>query len=199
MHFVCGRRLASRQRRQIVPRATGEVLEIGFGSGHNLDFYEPRAVERVMALEPSEEMWALARPAVARARVRVEGLVAAAEEIPLATASIDTVVTTFTLCTVADPAAALREARRVLRPDGRLLFCEHGAAGDPRLRRWQERLDPVWGRLAGGCHLGRPVTALLAAGGFDPVELSVGHLGGWRLAGYHYWGVATPVARVSEK
>lgn len=192
VHFVCGRRLALRERERIVPRAGGRVLEIGFGSGHNLALYDPRAVAEVVALEPSEEMWALARPAVARSPVPVEAIVGAAEELPLADASIDTVVSTFTLCTVPDPRAALAEARRVLRPGGQLLFCEHGEAPDEPVRRWQRRLDPLWSPLAGGCHLGRPVPALLEEGGFRVAELSARYLGGWRPASFHYLGVAAP-------
>ncbi|MCZ7652868.1 MAG: class I SAM-dependent methyltransferase [Thermoanaerobaculia bacterium] len=192
VHFVCGRRLALAERERIVPRARGRVLEIGFGSGHNLPLYDPQAVAEVVALEPSEEMWALARPAVARARVTVEGIVGAAEEVPLAAASVDTVVSTFTLCTVCDPLAALAEARRVLRPGGQLLFCEHGEAPDEAVRRWQRRLDPLWSPLAGGCHLGRPVPALLTAGGFRVGELAARYLGGFRPASFHYLGVAVP-------
>ena len=192
VHFVCGRRLALAERERIVPRARGRVLEIGFGSGHNLALYDPREVAEVVALEPSEEMWALARPAVAGSAVPVEGIVGSAEEVPLAGGSVDTVVTTFTLCTVPDPRAALAEARRVLRPGGQLLFCEHGEAPDESVRRWQRRLDPLWSPLAGGCHLGRPVPALLAAGGFRVTGLSARYLGGWRPASFHYLGVAVP-------
>lgn len=192
VHFVCGRRLALAERERIVPRARGRVLEIGFGSGHNLALYDPRAVAGVVALEPSEEMWELARPAVARSPVPVEAIVGSAEDLPLAAGSVDAVVSTFTLCTVADPLAALAEARRVLRPGGQLLFCEHGEAPDESVRRWQRRLDPLWGALAGGCHLGRPVPSLLEQGGFRVAELSARYLGGWRPASFHYLGVAVP-------
>lgn len=194
VHFVCGRRLALAERERIVPRARGTVLEIGFGSGHNLPLYDPRTVSRVVALEPAVEMWALAQPAVARSPVPVEALVGAAEEIALPAASVDTVVTTFTLCTVADPVAALAAARRALRPDGQLLFCEHGEAPDAAVRRWQRRLDPLWRPLAGGCHLGRPIPALLAAGGFRVTAMTARYLGSWRPASFHYLGIAVPDA-----
>lgn len=192
VHFVCSRRLAARLRADLVPRARGEVLEIGFGSGLNLDFYRRETVTRVVALEPSEAMWQLARSAVGRSPVAVEGLVASAEEVPLADASVDTVLATFTLCTVPDPMRALAEARRVLRPGGQLLFCEHGEAPDSAVRRWQARLDPLWTRLAGGCHLGRPIPALIAAAGFAIDELIAAYLAGFRPATYHFRGRAVP-------
>ena len=193
VHFVCGQRLASRQRAAVIPRASGEVLEVGFGSGHNLPHYDAGAVTRLVALEPSEAMWQLARPAVERSPLPVEVVVASAEEVPLADASVDTVVATYTLCTVPDAGRALREARRVLRPGGRLLFCEHGEAPDEAVRRWQRRLDPLWTRLAGGCHLGRPIPVLVEAAGFRLVELSALYLPGWRPAAFNFRGEAAPV------
>ena len=192
VHWVCGQRLAARQRALVIPRATGEVLEIGFGSGHNLPHYRAGAVSRLVALEPSEEMWALARPAVGRSPLPVEVVVASAEDVPLADASVDTVVATYTLCTVPDAGRALREARRVLRPGGRLLFCEHGEAPDEAVRRWQRRFDPIWTRLAGGCHLGRPIPSLVEAAGFCVVDLDSLYLPGWRPAAFNYRGEAVP-------
>lgn len=192
VHVVCGSTRAAEQRRLVVPRATGEVLEIGFGSGHNLAFYRPEAVTRLIGLEPSEAMWDLAQPAIARAAVTVETVVASAEEIPLADASVDSVVSTYTLCTVPEASRALAEVRRVLRPEGRLLFCEHGEAPDATVRRWQQRLDPLWTRAAGGCHLGRPIAALVEAAGFVLDELETAYLSALRPAAFNYRGVARP-------
>jgi ubiquinone/menaquinone biosynthesis C-methylase UbiE len=192
VHFTCSRRPNMRQRAKVVPRAAGRVLEIGFGSGLNLGDYDGARVERVWALEPAPEMWRLAAERVRAAPFPVEHLAAPAEEIPLDDASADTALVTYTLCTLADVGRALAEVRRVLRPGGALLFCEHGAAPDPGTRRWQERLNPLWRRLGGGCNLNRDIPALLAAAGFAIPELETMYLPGWRPASFNYWGRALP-------
>jgi len=192
--LTCRAKPNRRQRSKVVPKATGRVLELGFGSGLNLDFYDPREVERVWALEPASEMWQLARAAVERSPLRVERLDAGAEQVPLPDDSVDTVLVTYTLCTIPDVDAALAEARRVLAPGGRLLFCEHGEAPDPGVRRWQRRLNPIWSRLGGGCNLDRPIPALLGRGGFEIAELETMYLPGWRPATFNFWGSATPAA-----
>lgn len=192
VHYVCGLETHRRQRLKVVPEAAGDVLELGFGSGLNLAYYDPTAVRRVWALEPAAEMWDLAQEAVRRSALPVELLQASAEEIPLPGESVDTVVMTYTLCTIPDAPRALGEARRVLRPGGRLLFCEHGVAPDERVRRWQERINPLWRRLAGGCNVNRHAPSLLEAGGFRITELSSMYLPGWRLASFNTWGAAVP-------
>jgi SAM-dependent methyltransferase len=200
VHLACGTRPVRRQRSKVVPLASGKVLELGFGSGLNVPFYDADAVQRVFALEPSEEMWELARDVVEASPISIEVVRAPAEEVPLPDASVDTVLVTYTLCTVPDPARSLAEARRVLSPGGRLVFCEHGEAPDQRVRRWQRRLTPLWRRLAGGCHLDRPIPDLLEAEGLRIDQLSTMYLPGWRPATFNYWGVATPSwqARQSE-
>ena len=145
---------ATRYREKIVPRAAGRVLEIGAGSGLNVALYG-RDVERVLALEPSRKLLAMARRAAGNTTRPVELLDASAEAIPLPDRSVDTVVTTWTLCTIPEVARALTEMRRVLKPGGRLLFVEHGRSPDAGVRRWQDRLTPLWKRLGGGCHLNR--------------------------------------------
>jgi len=179
-----------RQRYKIVPEASGRVLEIGLGSGLNLPVYDPQRVERVFGLEPSPEMTHMAEAGATEVPFEVELLHAGAEEIPLQNASVDTVLVTYTLCTIPDPVRAVREMLRVLRPSGRLLFCEHGVAPDPDVRKWQDRLDGVWGRLAGGCHLNRDIPALLAEGGFAVAQLDTMYIPGWRPASFNYWGSA---------
>lgn len=195
---MCGMEAVAELRSQVVPRAEGVVLEVGFGPGHNLRWYDPERVERVIALEPAEEMLARARTRSEAAPFPVEPLALAGEEIRLDAGSIDTVVVTFTLCTIADPARALEGMRRVLRPGGRLLFCEHGRAPDAAVERWQRRVNPLWRRVFGGCHLDRDVPALLEAGGFALESLEAGYMpDGPRLASYTFRGAASPAGPAS--
>ena len=151
----CGTSVVAEQRERIVPRARGRVLELGIGSGRNLAFYEPARVEAVWGVDPSPELYRVAERRAADLPFPVRFFVRAADEpgLPMADDSVDTVVVTYALCTIPDPVAALREARRVLAPDGELLFAEHGRSPDPGVRRWQERVAPVWRRMAGGCRL----------------------------------------------
>jgi ubiquinone/menaquinone biosynthesis C-methylase UbiE len=177
-------------RERVVGEARGRVLEIGIGSGRNLPFYR-RDVERVLGVDPSEELLAMAMPRTAWTHFPIQLRQAAAEELPLDDRAIDTVVMTWTLCSVADPVRSLAEIRRVLRPGGSLLFVEHGRAPEARVRRWQDRLTPLWRRVAGGCHLNRPIARLVEQSGLRLVELETGHLvRGPRVATYHYRGRA---------
>jgi len=180
------------QRRLVVPRAFGRVLEIGFGSGLNLPHYDRSSVKQVWALEPSAPMRALAAPGIAASGLDVRLLDMPGEELPLPDQSVDSIVVTYSLCTIADAMAALRQMRRVLRPGGSLLFCEHGAAPDARVRRWQDRLDGLWGRCAGGCHLNREVAAMITSAGFRMDWMESAYLPGTpRFAGFNTWGAAT--------
>jgi ubiquinone/menaquinone biosynthesis C-methylase UbiE len=191
---VCGSPVITHQRRLVVPRARGRVLEVGFGSGLNLAHYERSAVEWIWALEPSAPMRALAAPRIAASGLDVRLLDLPGEAIPLPDHSVDSIVMTHTLCTIPDALAALHQMRRVLRPDGRLLFCEHGAAPDAGVRRWQDRLNGLWASVAGGCHLNREVAPLIASAGFRFDHLQSAYLPHTpRFAGYNTWGVAAPV------
>jgi len=190
VHFTCAQKPQRRQRRKVVPLASGTVLEIGFGSGLNLPFYDPSRVDRVLALEPSVEMLRLARELIEASPIPVEPMAESAERIPLDDRTVDTVLLTYTLCTIPDAAAALLEAKRVLRSDGTMIFCEHGEAPDSNVLRWQRRLNPLWRRLGGGCHLDRPIPDLIRAGGFEIVELETMYLPGWRPASFNFWGRA---------
>ncbi len=198
VHFTCSRKPNMRQRAKVVPSASGTVLEIGFGTGLNLPFYDPTRVLHLWALEPSSQMWALAQAKAEHAPFPVQLLQAPAEDVPLPDHTVDTVVITYTLCTIQDVPRALAHVVRVLRPDGRLLFCEHGLAPDQRTRNWQNQLDPFWKRLGGGCHLNRDIPALLRAGGFDTPELSTMYIPGWKPASYNYWGKAVPLTPSAE-
>lgn len=183
---------ARTERARFVPQATGVVLEIGVGSGLNIPIYGS-GVRKLYALDPSAELIRMARPRAERAPFPVELLEHPAEAIPLGDGTVDTVVTTWTLCTIPDALAALREMRRVLRPDGRLIFIEHGRSTDPRVLRWQDRLTPLWRMITGGCHLNRPIDELLAQGGFQVTEMERGYGAGPRIGAYLYRGIARPV------
>jgi ubiquinone/menaquinone biosynthesis C-methylase UbiE len=192
VHHTCGQRPAMRQREKVVPLAEGRVLEIGIGSGLNLPFYQREKVDHIWGLDPSEEMWAIARKKAETSHLDVEFLKSGAEEIPLDTDCADTVMMTFTLCTITGTDAALAEIRRVLKPGGKLIFCEHGAAPDENIRLWQDRINPVWRRLAGGCHLNRAIPGLIEAGGFQITNMETMYLPGWKFATFNYWGQAKP-------
>lgn len=181
-----------RQRAKLVPLARGRVLEVGIGSGLNLSFYDPAQVTKVWGLDPSPELARMARAAAGEVPFDVELVTAAGEEIPLEGRSFDTVVLTYTLCTIPGVEPALREVARVLRPGGRLLFSEHGRAPDAHVRRWQERLDPAWRRVSGGCRLTRDVPALLTSAGFEVTGMEAMYLPGWRPTSFNYQGAAVP-------
>lgn len=191
-----------RQRRLLVPEASGEVLEIGMGSGLNLPYYDSEKVTGLWGLDPSAGMHARAAARINRSPVPVRWLTTAAEDIPLPDGSVDTVVMTYTLCSIADAATALAQIRRVLKPQGKLLFSEHGAAPEPAIRFWQNRLTPLWKRISGGCHLNRPVATMIEQAGFAIGHLHQGYLDpGSRLlkiVDFNYRGWATPRCQPPE-
>ena len=190
--FACGMKSVSQQRMKVIPQARGRVLEIGLGTGLNLPFYDTGRVSELVGVEPSLTMHHLAMKRSRAAGIPVELVGIGAERLPLADRVFDTVVSTYTLCTIPDPVLALRELRRVLAPGGRLLFSEHGKAPDESVRKWQARIQPVWGKFSGGCHLGRDIPAILKEAGFDAQVESM-YIPGPRIASYHYWGMATAV------
>jgi ubiquinone/menaquinone biosynthesis C-methylase UbiE len=182
-------RRARERRERLVPKAHGAVLEIGIGSGLNLPYYDVRSVRRLCAVDPSAGLLAMARRNAQRLGVEIELVQQGAERLPFPTAVFDCALLTWTLCSIADPAAALREIRRVLKPGGELLFVEHGLSRDAGVARWQKRLTPLWRPLAGGCHLDRRMDALLRAA-FPVVELATSYLEGPRILTYMYEGRA---------
>lgn len=178
-------------RRRVIGAAEGRVLEIGVGSGLNLPFYRPEVAE-VLALEPAPRLVSMARGVSRRASTPVRFLEASAEAIPLDDHSVDTVVTTWTLCSIPHAATALAEMRRVLRPGGRLLFVEHGLSPDAGVHRWQDRLTPAWKCIAGGCHLNRPIRVMIESAGFGIDRIETGYIPGPRPMTFMYEGSARP-------
>ena len=190
LDFACGLKPIARQRRMVVPKAAGRVVEIGIGTGLNLPFYEKAKIERLVGVDPASQMHALARRRSKAAGIPIELHALSAERLPLETATFDCVVCTYTLCTVPDPSAALAEMRRVLRPGGKLLFAEHGLAPDRSVAKWQARLEPMWSKLAGGCHLTRDVPRLLNDAGFQ-VAVETAYVTRPKILSYTFWGEAT--------
>ena len=178
-------------REKVVPKASGKVFEIGCGGGINQQFYDAAQVTSFSGMDPSAKGLEFAREAVARKGWQGDVRQGFGEAIPFDDESFDCVVCTFTLCSVGDQAQTLKELRRILRPGGRLLFAEHGQAPDQNVRKWQDRIEPVWKRLAGGCHLTRPVTTTIAAAGFVPGETGQRYAPKTpRWAGWMEWGEA---------
>lgn len=190
LDMACGMPMLGRMRQLVVPQAQGRVLEVGIGTGLNMRYYDKRRVTHITGLDPALQLHPLAQERIAQSGLPVELVGLSAEKIPLPDHSFDTVLITYTLCTIPDPHAALIEMRRVLKPSGKLLFCEHGRAPDASVQRWQNWLQPVWGPLAGGCHLGRDIPALLAGAGFILPALKTRYLPGPRPFTFHYWGEA---------
>jgi ubiquinone/menaquinone biosynthesis C-methylase UbiE len=183
----------ARLRAEWIPHARGEVLEIGIGSGLNLEFYSAE-VQRVYGVDPSAELQQMARKRVGKSPVEIEFLSQSAEEpLPLPNASIDTAVVTWTLCSIPNPSEALQQAKRVLKPNGRLIFVEHGRSSDPSVIIWQDRITPMWKQIGGGCHLNRKIDDLITGAGFQIVELRTNYIPGPRPMTYTYQGFARPI------
>jgi SAM-dependent methyltransferase len=189
----CGSRAIRNLREAVVPKARGRVLELGIGSARNLPYYDANKVVDLVGIDPSREMWARGHKRVANADFPVVHHACELEHAPIEPQSIDSVVITYTLCTLPDPAAVLRALRRFLVPSAVVLFCEHGAAPDVAVRRWQDRLNGVWRAVAGGCNLNRDIPNLLRRTGFLLADCSKDYLPKVpKFLGYHCWGTAVP-------
>jgi len=186
---ACGLPMVQARRQALVPQARGRVLEIGMGTGRNLPFYDRSRLTQLVGVDPALQMHRLVQRRSQKAGIEVELVGLSAERLPLPDDSFDTVVCTYTLCSIPDPAAALHEVRRVLKPGGQFLFCEHGRTPDASLAQWQQRIEPLWKPLAGGCHLTRDVPLLLRDAGLN-AQVEQGYIGGPRVLTYHYWGQA---------
>lgn len=187
---ACSLSAITTQREKVVPQAQGVVLEIGIGSGLNLPLYNPHHVRKIIGLDPDENMWKRSRKRRIGFPIPIERVGLSGEQIPLNNQCVDTVLVTYSLCTIPDPIAALKEMRRVLKPEGKLLFLEHGEAPDERTRQWQKRIDPIWKRLAGGCHSGRPILHLIEESDWYIENQSQAYIKGPKPLAYNYWGSA---------
>ncbi len=190
LDMACGIGPVEKQRAKVVPLAKGHVVEIGIGSGLNLAHYDPSRVNTVIGVDPDDNIWARSADRRAAVDFPVDRIGLSGENIPLETDCADTVVVTYSLCTIPDPVAALKEMRRILRPDGDILFCEHGRAADINVSKWQSRIDPIWKELAGGCHSGRDIPALFDRAGLKIIELNEMYIPGPKILSYNYWGRA---------
>lgn len=191
IHLSMRNRRVDRHRRRVIPAASGRVLEVGIGSGLNLPYYADTVAE-VVGVDPSARLIEMARRAADDLPFRVAFATRSAEVLPFEDGSFDSVVSTWTLCSIGAAEAALAEMRRVLRPGGELIFIEHGASHDRRVAAWQNRLNPVWSRLAGGCQMNRRIDEMIAGSGFSITRLELGYLvDGPKILTFHYEGRAS--------
>ena len=187
---ACGIEPITKQRQKVVPLASGVVLEIGIGSGLNLPFYNPEKVSKVIGVDPDDYMWKRSAKSRAKAAIEIERIGLSGEEIPLAKNMADTVVVTYSLCTIPNPVKALKEMTRILKPGGQIRFTEHGKAPDANIHKWQNRIDPYWKKIAGGCHSGRDIPELFRQAGLKFDTLEEMYIPGPKVLGYNYWGAA---------
>lgn len=191
LNCACGSKPINYQRNKIVPLAEGVVLDIGIGSGLNIPFYNKSKIKYLYGLDPSKELIEIAKPLADKNRLKIEFLECGAENIPLLDNSIDTVLITYTMCTIPDVTLSISEITRVLKNNGKLLFCEHGLAPDPNIVKWQKRINPIWNKIAGGCNLNRNIPELITSSGFKISNMEEMYLPNTpKFAGYNYWGVA---------
>ena len=191
LNCACGSKPVSYQRKKVVPLAEGKVLEIGIGSGLNLPFYDKTKIDEIWGLDPSEELSVMAKQVANEESMEVRFISSGAEDIPLPDNYFDSVLVTYTMCTIPEVQRANQEIRRVLKDNGKMIFCEHGEAPDQNIRKWQNRINPLWGKLAGGCNINRKIPSLIQESGFDIIEMEEMYIPNTpRIAGYNYWGYA---------
>ena len=191
LNCACGSKPVARQRKKVVPLAEGKVLEVGIGSGLNLPFYDKSKIGELWGLDPSEELSEMARKVADSEQMEVNFISSGAEEISLPDDHFDSVLITYTMCTIPEVIRANGEIRRVLKNGGKMIFCEHGEAPDENIRKWQKRINPIWGKIAGGCNINRKIPSLIQDSGFDIIEMEEMYLPSTpKIAGYNYWGYA---------
>lgn len=190
INWACQQNPTMRQREKVIPLAYGKVLEIGIGTGLNLAYYRPQEIQHLTGIDPSEENWNLKKKNGIQPDFDVRFLKVNAEDMPFNNNHFDTAVITYTLCSIKEPESSLEEIKRVLKPSGQLIFCEHGIAPDKKVEKWQHTLNPLWRTLSGGCNLNRNIPDILEKGGFKIKTLDTMYLPGWRPGSYNYWGTA---------
>ena len=191
LNCTCGSKPIQYQRKKVVPLAEGVVLDVGIGSGLNIPFYDMNKIDKVLGLDPSEELNNIAKGVAEENEVNIDFMLCGAEDIPLPDNHVDTLLITYTMCTIPEVAAANKEMLRVLKPGGKFIFCEHGLAPDTNVAKWQGRINPLWGKIAGGCNLNRDIPELITSAGFEIENLEQMYLPSTpRFAGYNFWGSA---------
>ena len=174
------------QRKKVVPLAEGKILEVGIGSGLNLPFYDKSKIEEIWGIDPSEELNAMAKKVAIEECVNVNFITSSAEDIPFPSDYFDTVLITYTMCTIPSVLQANKEIRRVLKSSGKMIFCEHGVSPDENIKKWQKRLNSIWGKIAGGCNINRNIPMLIKSSGFKIIEMDEMYLPKTpRIAGYN--------------
>ncbi len=187
----CSTKPINYQRNKVVPLAKGVVLEIGIGSGLNIPFYNKNNIEKIIGLDPSEELNFLANKVAKKNNIEIDFIISGAEDIALPDNSVDTILITYTLCSIPDLDNSMAEMKRVLKSDGKFIFCEHGIAPDQNIVKWQSRINPIWKAIMGGCNINRNIPKIISDGGFDITNISEMYLPSTpKIVGYNYWGVA---------
>ncbi|HQG38247.1 MAG TPA: class I SAM-dependent methyltransferase [Chitinophagales bacterium] len=190
INLTCKTSSLTKQREKVIPFATGNILEIGVGTGLNLPFYNSRNILKLTAIDPYEETWQKREIDSSKLDYKFEFVKASAEELPFKNNTFDTIVITYSLCTIPDVDKALREMSRVLKQDGTLIFCEHGVAPDKKVSATQDFINPIWKPLSGGCNLNRNIPELIEKNGFTIQDLKSMYIPGWKFASYNFWGSA---------
>ena len=191
LDLLCGSSPINYQRKKIVPKVSGNVLEIGIGSGLNLPHYNVSNINNITALDPAEELTDIAKKRISELDLDIDVINCGAEEIPLESKSFDSILVTYTLCSIENLDDSMREIRRVIKDDGTLFFCEHGIAPDLKTKNWQNRINPIWKRLMGGCNINRDIPEIISNSKLEITDLETMFLPGTpRIAGFNYWGTA---------
>ena len=191
LNCACASEPITYQRKKVVPLAEGKVLEVGIGSGLNLPFYDKAKIKEVWGIDPSKELTFMAEKVALKEDIKVNIISSSAEEIPLPNEYFDSILITYTMCTIPDVLKANKEIKRVLKKNGKLIFCEHGISPDEKIQKWQNRINPLWGKIAGGCNINRGIPKLIRDSGFDIIEMEEMYLPKTpKVAGYNYWGYA---------
>ena len=191
LNFACASEPITYQRKKVVPLAEGKILEVGIGSGLNLPFYDKSKIEEIWGIDPSEELNAMAKKVAIEECMNVNFITSSAEDIPFPNDYFDTVLITYTMCTIPSVLQANKEIKRVLKSSGKMIFCEHGVSPDENIKKWQKRLNSIWGKIAGGCNINRNIPMLIKDSGFKIEEMDEMYLPKTpKIAGYNYWGYA---------